>query len=337
MKHFLRAIVVAMAVGWACPAIGAETLAAANLRQNLFSSCFLSEKEGWLVGDLGRVFHTVDGAKTWERQDAGSKVPFMGIACAEGGPLWAAGQSGQIAQSKDKGKTWQMQASGSKRELLGIAFANAQRGIVVGDFGTMLRTDDGGATWNQIPLPQDIKLPVEVAETVDPGDVVLYGAAFADPEHVWIAGEFGVILASSDGGLTWQSQTSTVEETLFGIFFADQQRGWATGIDATLLATTDGGISWHKQEVETPRGFSLALYDVAVRGSYGWAVGNNGFLLNSKDAGATWHLAKVPVQMASSWLRQVSLLPDGRGFIVGATGLVLATDRDTFTPLKERF
>jgi len=30
------------------------------------------------------------------------------------------------------------------------------------------------------------------------------------------------------------------------------------------------------------------------------------------------------------------LLADGRGFVVGARGLVLAADRDTFTPLKEQ-
>jgi photosystem II stability/assembly factor-like uncharacterized protein len=56
--------------------------------------------------------------------------------------------------------------------------------------------------------------------------------------------------------------------------------------------------------------------------------------LNSKDAGVTWQKAEGPVQMASGWFRSVDLLPDGRGFIVGATGLVLAADRDTFTPLK---
>ena len=104
-----------------------------------------------------------------------------------------------------------------------------------------------------------------------------------------------------------------------------------------MLATVDGGISWKKQEVQTPKGFALALYDVQVRGNYGWAVGDNGFLLNSKDAGATWQPVQVPVQMGSAWFRGVSLLADGRGFVVGAKGLVLAADRDKFTAMKERF
>jgi photosystem II stability/assembly factor-like uncharacterized protein len=315
----------------------AQTLSAADLRQDLFASCFISEQEGWVVADLGRTFHTVNGARTWERQDAGTKRAAVSITCPDRDHLWAAGQVGQIWYSGDGGKAWQPQQSGVKRQLLDIALVDVQHGLAVGDFGTLLRTEDGGKTWTKIALPQDIKLPPEVVEVVEPGDVVLNSIAFTDPDHMWIAGEFGVILASSDGGLTWESQDSSVESTLFGIFFADQQRGWAVGIESTLLRTADGGKTWEKQRIETPWGFSLALYDVAVRGAYGWAVGNSGLLLSSNDGGATWNLVKVPVGMGSTWLRGLSLLPQGHGFVVGASGLVLATDRDKFTPSKERF
>jgi photosystem II stability/assembly factor-like uncharacterized protein len=324
-------------VVWSVSPAAAERLRAADLRQNLYSACVVSDEEGWVVGDLGRIFHTVDGAKTWELEDAGTKHPFVSIVCPDKTHLWAAGQAGQIAHSNDGAKTWRMQTSGTSRQLLQIAFANVQRGLAVGDFGTILRTDDGGTTWTKVALPTDVKLPPDVAEVVDPGDVVLYSVTFANPDSAWIAGEFGVILASTDGGLTWHPQNSPVETSLFGVSFADPQRGWAVGLESTLLATTDGGISWAKQPVPTPKGFALALYDVEVRGNYGWAVGDSGFLLNSKDAGASWELVKVPVQMGSSWFRGVSLRSDARGFIVGARGLVLAADRDKFTALKEQF
>jgi photosystem II stability/assembly factor-like uncharacterized protein len=333
----LRVVAAGIFAGCVATAAAAQNWPAAEMRQNLFAGCFLNEREGWTVGDLGRIFHTVDGAKTWQQQGAQTKRPFVGLACVDAAHLWAAGQVGQIAHSVDGGKTWQMQTSGTDRQLLDIAFANAQRGMAVGDYGTMVRTDDGGATWSKVSIPADIKLPPEVAETVDPGDILLYDITFVDPDHAWVAGEFGVILASTDGGQTWHSQNSGVEETLFGVAFADQQHGWAVGLDATLLSTTDGGISWRKQEIETPKGFSPALYAVAVLGNYGWAIGDKGYLLSSKDAGATWQRAKVPAQMGSSWFRAVSLLPEGRGFIVGATGMVLAADRDSFTSLKQRF
>ena len=337
MKGLRYAAAAAILACGTSAALAAEHLSASDVRQNLYDTCVIDEHEALAVGDLGRIFLTVDAAKTWDLLGAGTKRPFVSIACPDPTHIWVAGQAGDVAHSSDGAKTWQMQTSGTNRQLLQIAFANAQRGLAVGDFGTIVRTDDGGKTWTKIALPEHIKLPPDVAEVVDPGDVVLYSVTFANPDSAWIVGEFGVILTSSDGGLTWSGQDSPVESSLFGVPFTDQQHGWAVGLESTLLVTVDGGISWKKQEVQTPNGFALALYDVQVRGNYGWAVGDNGFLLNSKDAGATWQLVHVPVQMGSTWFRSVSLLPDGRGLVVGAKGLVLSTDRDQFTTMKERF
>lgn len=251
LRHVAAVAILACGVS---SASAAEHLRASDVRQNLYDTCVVNEHEGWAVGDLGRIFHTVDGAQTWELQNAGTKRPFVSIACPDATHVWAAGQAGEIAHSSDGTKTWQMQNSGTNRQLLQIAFANTQRGLAVGDFGTILRTDDGGATWSKIALPDHIKLPPDVAEVVDPGDVTLYSVTFANADAAWIAGEFGVILASTDGGLTWHGQDSPVESSLFGVSFTDQQHGWAVGLEATLLATVDGGISWKKQEVQTPKG-----------------------------------------------------------------------------------
>jgi hypothetical protein len=43
------------------------------------------------------------------------------------------------------------------------------------------------------------------------------------------------------------------------------------------------------------------------------------------------------MQMGSNWFRAVSLPPDGRGFIVGATGSMWVADRDGLTPPTQRF
>jgi photosystem II stability/assembly factor-like uncharacterized protein len=336
VKKLFCAVTLTLVAASSTRAAVPERVTAAVIRQNLFSTCFVNDKEGWAVGDLGRVFHTIDGAKTWERQVLGNNRSFVALACPDSQHLWAVGQAGDIVSSSDGGKTWQPQKSGTNRQLLDVAFVNTQRGVATGDFGTLLRTDDGGNTWVKIALPEDTKLPPDVAEVVAPGDIVLYGVSFVDPEHVWVVGEFGTILNSTDGGASWHPQQSPVETSLFSVSFADQQRGWAVGLESTLLATADGGTTWHKTDIETPKGFSLALYGVEVRGNYGWAVGNSGLLLNSKDAGATWQLVNVPVQLRGSWLRGISLLADGRGFVVGARGLVLAADRDSFAPLKEQ-
>ena len=310
---------------------------AAEVRQNLYASCFVDTKEGWMVGDLGRVFHSVDGGLHWDIQATGTKRPFAGIACPDRNQLWIAGQGGQIFHSDNSGKSWEAQKSGTDRQLLNIAFANAQRGIAIGDFGTLLRTENGGATWSKAPIPADLKLPPDVAEVVQPGDIVLSGLAFADADHVWTVGEFGVIMASTDGGATWHGQTSGVETTLFGVRFADQQKGWAVGIDETLLHTIDGGATWQRQRVQTPKGYSLAFYDIDIKGAYAWVVGSSGLLLSSKDSGETWQLPQVPVQMRSVWFRGITMFPEGRGLVVGSGGMMLTLDRDNFAPSKNQF
>ena len=341
-KKTFIALRAAVAVAFALPlAAHAEekVVDSAKLRQNLYGTCFVTEDEGWAVGDLGRIFHTINGGLQWEIQDAGTKRPFVAISCVDKNTLFAAGQAGQIAKTTDGGKSWKMQQSGIDRQLLDIAFFDAQRGVVVGDYGRMARTDDGGSTWTPITVPSDIKLPEDVAEVVEPGDVVLYAVDFGDRDHVWVVGEFGATLYSEDGGQTFHGQATPAEATLFGVNFIDAQRGWAVGMEATMVRTTDGGQTWTKVPVDAPKGFALALYDVAINNDsqVGWAVGNNGFLLNSMDGGATWQRAPVPMQLGSSWFRSVSLLPDGRGFAVGANGLVLSTNKQSFRPLRERF
>jgi photosystem II stability/assembly factor-like uncharacterized protein len=261
----------------------------------------------------------------------------VALSCPDAQHLWAAGQLGEITHSTDGGTTWTLQPTGVQRKLLDVDFVSPQRGLAVGDYGTLLRTDDGGTTWARVPLPHDITLPPDVAEVVDSGDVVLYAVAFPDPDHAWVVGEFGVILASTDGGQTWHPQKTPVETSLFSVYFADAQRGWAVGLESTLLATTDGGVTWNKVPVDTPKGFPLALYDVAVHGQHGWAVGNSGLLLHTGDAGVSWQLVAVPVQLRGSWFRTVSLLDGGRGFIMGSRGMVLSTDGDRIVPLKQRF
>ncbi|HUI28089.1 MAG TPA: YCF48-related protein [Candidatus Kryptonia bacterium] len=336
MKHINMAAACAGLIAWAASsAIAAESILPADIRPNLFGACFISEQEGWVIGDLGRILYTTDGGKTFERLDAGTKRAFLGIACFPDKTLILSGKMGIIYRSNDGGRTWQAQKSGTDKNLVSLAFTSRDVGIAVGDAGTIVRTQDGGATWEKIAVPEQIPLPEEIAETVAPGDILLYDVSFATPDRAWIVGEFGVILASTDGGLTWTAQTSTVQSTLFGTTFTDANNGWTVGLAGVMLRTRDGGQTWERVKVPSRPGFSLSLYSVKIAGQYGWAIGDSGYLLSSTDAGESWKLADVPIQLAGSWFRGVSLVPDGRGLIVGADGLMLVTDRATFSPTRK--
>jgi photosystem II stability/assembly factor-like uncharacterized protein len=311
----------ALALGLAVAAsAAAEPVAPREIRQGLFGTCFATDKDAWMVGELGRIFHTADGGATWERQDAGTKRPFLAVACVDARTAWIAGKEGIVYGTTDAGATWTPARTGSTRHIFALAFPTRERGHGAGDFGTMIHTEDAGRSWVVEQLPPDVRLPDSALDTgVEPGDVNLYAISYGDADHAWLVGEFGTILASGDGGRTWRQQQAPIETSLFGVHFTDARRGWAVGIDAMILATDDGGATWRVQPSPIVQ---RSFYDVFVAGSGGWIVGNAGTVLKSGDGGATWALEPVPIELAANWIRSIWLLPGGHGLAVGAEGLV---------------
>jgi len=299
-----------------------------SVRQSLFGSCTTGDQEAWMVGELGRIFHTADGGQTWHRQDAATKRPFLAITCLEPGHAWVAGKEGIVYETRDSGASWKKVDTGSARHVFALQFANAQRGHGVGDYGTMIHTEDGGASWTVDRVPDRVVLPEMALDMgVEPGDVNLYGLSYGSADRAWTVGEFGIIMASTDGGLTWGQQRGPFESTLFGVYFADAQRGWAVGIDSVILRTEDGGITW---AVESSPVRQRSFYDVVVEGQHGWIVGDSGTVLRTNDGGATWTLHPLPIELAANWIRSVWLRDGGSGLAVGADGLIFRLDGTRF-------
>ena len=303
-----------------------------EVRQNLFATCVATDREGWMVGELGRIIRTTDGGQTWVRQDAGTKRPFLAMSCLDAKTAWIAGKEGIIYGTKDGGDTWTQFETKSNRHIFAIEFPTAERGHAVGDFGTMVHTEDGGKSWTTSRVPESVALPESALDTgVEPGDVNLYGMSYGDPDHVWVAGEFGIIMASTDGGLTWQQQHTPIESTLFGIRFLDTRHGFAVGIDSMILVTDDGGANWRTL---APPVTGRSYYDIALRGQNGWIVGDAGTVLKTADGGATWKAEALPIQLAANWIRAMSVSPSGAGLAVGSEGLVFRIDGTTLKQLE---
>jgi photosystem II stability/assembly factor-like uncharacterized protein len=332
-RSFRWAILVCLAIG-ATAAAEPKVMPSKDIRQGLFAACFNSPTDGWIAGDLGRVYRTKDGGKTWlQNEVAPDRRPFFSISCLGPDKAWVTSTHARVHHTADGGATWKEMKAPGDRNLLSVAFVNDKRGIAVGDFGLLVRTEDGGETWEEVQLPDDLKLPETANEMgVFPGDILLYGVSFVDENTGWIAGEFGSILKTEDGGKTWTQQTSGVEGTLFGIHFSDANHGIAVGIDSVILATEDGGANW--RPVQSPFQ-ERAYYDVRVSGSIGWIVGGQGTLLVSSDGGKEWREFPTPIYFASEWFRGLSLVGDS-GFIVGGDGLIYATKGTEGTLLREQ-
>ena len=93
-------------------------------------------------------------------------------------------------------------------------------------------------------------------------------------------GDHGLILHTTDGGVSWSQQGGTFRQ-LNTVSFADADHGVALGNE--LRYTTDGGATWKQGS-----GIAGTIYDVEMAGtSVAYGVGGNR-VIKTTNGGATW-------------------------------------------------
>jgi len=320
---------------------------AARLQDNLFSVTTLDGQRAWVVGNFGAVFVTKDGGKSWTPQDAGTRTPLFSVDFSDATHGWIVGQGGLILRTTDGGGTWTPQPSpvpGGKH-FFGVEAVDRDTAWAVGDWGAIATTTNGGATWKDVSLGvlTIARDTTGAANTqILTGDVILYDVEFIDPQHGAVAGEFGTIFFTADGGASWRRAHTGTDKTLFGVTMATPTEAWAVGIDGIILHTVDAGLSWQVQHGVIARSdigelsFTEAidnpgLYEVAVRGGFGVVVGDTGALFVSSDGGQSWQRRELAGDDRLVWMRGAGLASGG-GFLVGAAGFTATVvDREIVT------
>jgi len=184
--------------------------------------------------------------------------------------------------------------------LLDLAWAGT-RVFAVGERGHILHSDDSGRTWIQSQVPASANL------------TAVY---FADGKHGWAVGHVETILATSDGGESWQLVHLEAEnpQPLLDVAFADATRGVAVGAYGVVYVTTDGGSVWSQvpfepealpgaerveaadeMEADVDLGFEFHLNAIARGGPGRMYIGAEaGRLFRSDDDGSTWRELPSP-------------------------------------------
>jgi photosystem II stability/assembly factor-like uncharacterized protein len=317
---------------------------AARLRDNLYGIATLGSQHAWVVGNFGSIHHTADGGKVWQLQKSGTKMPLFDVAFADDQRGWIVGAAGLILRTSDGGATWTTGRSPvpGDKHLFNVAAVDARTVWAVGDWGAITVTHDGGETWVDRSLGI---LTVSVADSPNRAmqtvtdDVILYDVMFVDADHGFIAGEFGSLFATRDGGATWRRQVTGTDKTLFGVHFVSPDEGWVVGIDGIVMRTTDGAESWQVQRGLVEAGAigdlsfveameNPGLYAVHFAGSRGVVVGDTGSLFVSDDRGRSWARRALPDRDRLTWLRDAGLWEGGAGLLVGAAGFSGALGAD---------
>jgi photosystem II stability/assembly factor-like uncharacterized protein len=202
----------------------------------------------------------------------------------------------------------------SQSLLLGAAWAGS-RVVAVGDRGVVLLSDDGGASFRQAR-----QVPVSP---------LLTSVSFADARNGWAVGHWGTILATRDGGETWQVQRldNREDRPLFAVHFFDAQRGVAVGLWSLVLTTEDGGLTWTEQALEPMPGgrrADLNLFNLfASQQGVLYATAERGQVLRSDDQGHNWRYLDTGYE-GSLWAG--SVLSDGALMVGGLRGSLLRSD-----------
>ncbi|MFQ5873458.1 MAG: YCF48-related protein, partial [Dehalococcoidia bacterium] len=128
--------------------------------QNLNAIFFVDEKNGWVVGDKGTLFHTSEGGirrleadvslTSWFTQDSGTRESLSDIVFVDLDHGWAVGNKGTILHTNNGGVSWTPQITNDQNHLAAVAFTDSGLGMAVGNKGTILRTGNGGQTWSRV-------------------------------------------------------------------------------------------------------------------------------------------------------------------------------------------
>ena len=179
---------------------------------------------------------------------------------------------GIFARTTDGGATWtESEITRPDMSIVSInamSFVSPATGWLVGfnskHEGVVLKTVDGGASWEATKLP--IKQTPQTVCFTDENTGWLGGTS-ATPEEEdneddkkSFEGDPSDLLATTDGGKTWQS-ARRLPISISDIFFLDKTTGWMSGQKGAIYKTVDGGRTWNtqKSELETGEGAMIDL------------------------------------------------------------------------------
>jgi len=255
------------------------------------------------VGDRGTILRSTDHGRTWDPAPAPATATLTGVSFAAGSPHgWAVGHDSLILASADGGLTWrqQWQAENLQDSFLDVLALDAQHVIALGAYGLFVTTDDGGRTWTRRKIAED--------------DYHLNRITRGPGGTLYVAGEHGTLLRSSDRGATWDRIDSPYNGSFYGILPLDAHTLVAYGLRGRIYRSADDGASWVIVPSEL-RG----LFATAARAKNGALVfaGQSRAFLVSRDGGATvtpWSVA------FTAGIAELLALPDGTLLALGENG-----------------
>lgn len=202
----------------------------------------------------------------------GGDLHSLVVDPTEPGRLFVGGHEA-VSTSSDGGRTWSRVASLNGADAMGWSFTGDA--VYVTGHPGINRSSDGGATFRR------------ANDGLPDTDVHAFGAGGST---LYAAGPANGVIASTDGGRTWDTRTNDAGQAFFGRILIgpdDDQHLMAADARSGAAESTDGGRTWHRLG-----GPPSALW-LARSGTTLYVSGPQG-AARSGDGGRTWAKLALP-------------------------------------------
>jgi photosystem II stability/assembly factor-like uncharacterized protein len=237
---------------------------------------------------------------------------------------FAVGAAGDIYHTVDDGVTWQRERSDNSLALLSVSFSDTSV-VAVGQYGVILVRNSEG-NWRQVESGTKERL---------------FAVDINNSGYAIVAGSFGTLLRSVDGGNSWQSVAPSwagifddpdnrlgglFDPSIYGVKVSESGRAWVVGELALIMNSDDQGLTWIVSNAggSSEDGVSPTLSAIDMRSDgVAYAVGQEGFMLRSRDYGSSWEeLRRVTHQ------NLLSVKTNSNGLIVapGMRDIIMSTN-----------
>ncbi len=256
---------------------------------------FLNENLGWAAGNGGYVLKTTDGGTQWNLQLQLDDVYIRNIEFLTEDIGFLGTLNGTFYKTNDGGTTWNPVQDIIPNDpnfpnepndvFCGLSAAGKTTIYGCGTYygpAYVIKSTDSGETWQYIDMSAYAEKLVEVL--------------FVDENEGYASGgseNGGVILKTTDGGLTWFEiyQTGLQGEWVWKLqrLFSNTEVMFASvesfsPRNGKLLKSIDGGTNWVSKEVPDTDIQAVGF----ITEDHGWMGGHHTGFLETFDAGTTW-------------------------------------------------
>lgn len=289
---------------------------------------FSDGRHGWAVGTGGVILATSNAGRTWKPQRSGVARTLHAVKAISPRTAVAVGDAGTMIRTADGGRTWGPVRLDSAAVQL-VSYAGHAIVDDATDPTALIATDP---TFSSSSLPTLRGMADELADSLARRGVSsrpsLRIVEFPTPTHGFAFGDGGYALATTDGGVRWDTLQRVTRQGVVSASFTSARSGTLFTREGRFYGTEDGGRTWRRVLTGgdafgwPERALDSTATNPLVFASRdtGWTANRDGAVLGTRDGGATW--TPEARDTLGRGLHALAAV-DGRVWAVGKGGAVL--------------